>query len=58
MVGMYKKIHKWIFRKKLKGEVRHKVKYIVTGYGTTHRTADNYLSDPKVQKFLKDNINR
>lgn len=58
MGGMYKKIYERIFGKRLTNKENHKVKYTVTGYGTAHRTADNYLSDPKVQEFLQDNIDR
>lgn len=32
----------------------HEVKYTITGYGTAHRTADNYMSDPKVKRTLND----
>lgn len=31
-----------------------KVKYTVTGHGVAHRTAENYLDDPKVKEFLKE----
>lgn len=47
------KIYKKVCERLLKG--KHRIRYSVTGNGVANRKAENYLSDPKVRKFLKAN---
>lgn len=44
------RMHKKIFKRFL--QRKHRIKYTVTGNGVAHRKSSNYLTDPRVKKFL------